>query len=249
MNIAWDAEKYTENFSFVNRYGLALTDLIDGEGLRVLDLGCGNGKLTKALCDKGFDAEGMDSSEELLEKAEQTYPELRFIRADATDFDKKDTYDVVFSNAVFHWIEREKQPKMLKNVYNSLHKGGQFVFEFGGHGNNALIHEALALECEKRSVRYENPFYFPTVGEYAALLESAGFLVRRAELFDRPTELKGEQGMFDWLEMFVKTPFRNTDEKLRKEIFSAVAETLRPALFRGGKWYADYVRLRCKAVK
>lgn len=103
-------------------------------------MGCGNGALTKVLQEKGFHVTGMDSSEELLKAARIKYPDIPFIRADATDFTVGESVDAVFSNAVFHWIDREKQMDMLACVHRALKGKGQFVFEFGGYGNNALIH-------------------------------------------------------------------------------------------------------------
>lgn len=250
MNISWDADKYSSDFSFVHRYGSGVLELIDGgAGMSALDLGCGNGALTKALCERGFAAKGLDASEELLALARRDYPEIAFLRGDATDFALPEPVDVVFSNAVFHWIDREKQPDLLRCVHDALKPGGQFVFEFGGYGNNAKIHAALAAAFAERGRRYEMPFYFPTVGEYAALLERAGFLVRFAALFDRPTELKGPEGLRDWIHMFVKRPFEDVPEREREEIIADAVDALRDALFTGGKWYADYVRLRMKAER
>lgn len=94
------------------------------------------------------------------------------------------------------------------------------------------------------------PFYFPGIGEYAALLEQAGFQVRRAVLFDRPTALNGEQGLKDWLNMFVKTPFSVVKSpEDREKILDDTVEQLREALYKDGRWYADYVRLRMRAIK
>ena len=249
MNIEWDADKYTKDFSFVNQYGTALLDMIDGENLSVLDLGCGNGSLTKKLIDAGFEAEGMDASDELLKTARETYPDINFLSGDATEFSVDNKYDVVFSNAVFHWIDKEKQLPMLENVYNALKNNGQFIFEMGGYGNNAIIHEALKTEFDKRSIKYVMPFYFPTIGEYTQKLEQAGFRVRSAVLFDRPTELNGCNGLYDWIHMFVKTPFIGVAEEIQEDIINSAVMKLKPELFKDGKWYADYVRLRCKAIK
>lgn len=249
MNIQWDAEKYTSDFSFVHQYGSSLLDLIEGENLSVLDLGCGNGALTKELAGRGYDAEGADAFAELLQIARAQYPELRFTQADAVNLRMNRQYDVVFSNAVFHWIDREKQADMIAGVFDTLKPGGQFIFEFGGYGNNALIHSALAREFEKRGLAYQMPFYFPTVGEYASLLERGGFLVRTALLLDRPTKLKGDDGLRDWIQMFVKTPFEAISPDLAGDIVRSAVSGLKDTLYRGGNWYADYVRLRCKAVK
>lgn len=249
MNIPWDAERYTRDFSFVPQYGSALLDWIEGENRTVLDLGCGSGALTKEISRRGHEVEGIDASDELLQMARTRYPELRFTQADAVSFRMGRQYDVVFSNAVFHWIDRERQADMIGRVFDALKPKGQFIFEFGGHGNNALIHGALARAFEARNRTYEMPFYFPTVGEYAALLERGGFVVRAALLLDRPTRLKGGDGLYDWIRMFVKAPFEGIPLDLGEEIIRSAVSELKGALYRDGSWYADYVRLRCRAVK
>ena len=223
--------------------------LKSGKFSAIVDLGCGNGALVKKLHDRGLSVIGIDASEDLLRIARADYPDIPFICADAADFRLEQPVDAVFSNAVFHWIDRERQPAMLSCVYKALRKGGQFVFEFGGSGNNALIHEALRSEFEKRGCRYTMPFYFPGIGEYAPLVERAGFQVRTALLFDRPTELKGKDGLRDWIEMFVKVPFAGVKEDDRIAIIDGAVRRLEPVLYRNGKWHADYVRLRMKAVR
>ena len=251
MNIKWDANKYSSDFSFVHQYGNSLMDLIDGNNCgTVLDLGCGNGALSKVMHDKGYDVTGIDASKELLDIAKKNYPDIQFIEADATNFSLKEPVDIVFSNAVFHWINREYQQDMLKCVYEVLKENGQFVFEFGGYGNNQLIHRALGEIFSKYKYTYEMPFYFPTISEYATLLENAGFRVTYATLFDRPTELKGANGLKDWINMFVKTPFsviNNEDEK--RMIIDKTISNLQEILYIDGKWYADYVRIRMKAIR
>lgn len=249
MNIQWNAEGYTRDFSFVHEYGSDLIALIDGDGLSVLDLGCGNGALTARLAQAGFLAQGLDASPELLETARRDHPELTFRQGDAVDFRAAEPFDAVFSNAVLHWIDEDRQDDMFRCVSRALKPGGQFVFELGGHGNNALIHGALARAFARRGLTYRMPFYFPTVGQYAGRLERAGFKVTYATLFDRPTPLNGPDGLYDWLCMFIKSPFEGTDPAQREAILREVVEELRGELYREGIWYSDYVRLRCKAVK
>lgn len=250
MNICWDSKTYASDFSFVPEYGNSVIELIEAEkGAAVLDLGCGNGALTKALQDKGYRAAGMDASPELLAMARESYPDMDFVQADAADFSLKEPVDAVFSNAVFHWIDKTRQPAMLSCVHRALKPGGEFVFEFGGHDNNRLIHEALAKAFAAHGYAYQMPFYFPTIGEYAGLLEETGFQVRYAVLFDRPTKLTGSDGMKAWIRMFVKTPFAVIQTEQEKEaVLAETAESLRDKLYHEGSWYADYVRLRMKAI-
>lgn len=250
MNQTWNTQKYSSDFSFVPQYGNDAAALVDTENVStLLDLGCGNGRLSKLFADKSLHVTGLDSSQEMLATARADYPEIEFIHADAADFTLTKTFDAVFSNAVLHWIDREKQPLMMKCVHKALKTGGQFVFEMGGSGCAKAIHSALIHAFDARGYTYNFPFYFPSVGEYASLLENNGFKVVYALLFDRPTALKGEDGLKDWIRMFVSIPFRDVDAKDTEAIISEAAESLRPQLYHGGTWYADYVRLRVKAVK
>lgn len=249
MNIHWNAKDYTQSFSFVHQYGRDLFSLIEGERLSVLDLGCGNGALTHQLQQLGYEAEGLDASPELLEIAKQNWPELTFLLGDAVDFHSAKRYDIVFSNAVLHWIDQEKQDDMLRCVNRALKLDGQFVFEFGGRGNNILIHTALEKAFQKRGHTYRMPFYFPSIGQYASRLERAGFRVTYAALFDRMTPLEGENGLYDWLRMFIKTPFAEIGASEKEDILQETVDQLRSDLYQDGTWYSDYVRLRCKAIK
>lgn len=250
MNIQWDAEKYDRDFSFVPQHGAQLIAMLNKETAHtVLDLGCGSGVLTKQLANEGFSVCGLDASESQLALAKHNYPDIPFMKGDATDFSLETQVDAVFSNAVFHWINRKKQPEMLACVSRALKDGGQFVFECGGYQNAAQIHSALRQSFHKKGLEYHFSCYFPTIGEYAALLEQAGFKVVMAALFDRPTPLKGETGLEDWIRMFVKEPFTGLSASLQAEIISEAVKDLRPKLYQKGVWVADYVRLRCKAIK
>ena len=250
MNQKWDSQKYTESFSFVHQYGNDVAGLIDmHQGNSILDLGCGNGALTARFHEQGLSVTGIDASEEMLQVARSRYPDIPFICADATAFRLDAGVDMVFSNAVLHWIEEGKQPDMIRCVYNALNDGGQFVFEMGGHGNNHLIHNALRESFQKRNLTYIKPFYFPTIGTYARLLEENGFRVTQASLFDRFTPLEGKDGLSDWIHMFVNRPFERVTDSVKGEIITETVSLLEPFLLKNAVWHADYVRLRMKAIK
>lgn len=251
MNIEWDAAGYRQDFGFVPGYGAAVADLIDAPaGARVLDLGCGNGTLTAELAARGYDVVGADASPSMIALARETHPELRFVEADATSFELAEPVDAVFSNAMIHWVDAALQPALLAHVSAALVPGGQFVFECGGYACCARIHEALAHAFEARGLAYQLPFYFPTVGEYAPLVEAAGLRVAYAVLFDRPTALKGPDGMEGWVRMFVQRPFEGLDSAMADELIAAaVAELRESELYHDGAWTADYTRLRMRAVK
>lgn len=248
MNIKWNAEGYTKDFQFVHKYGEDVLNLLEIEkGIKILDLGCGNGALTKKIASMGADVIGMDASGDMLELAKNNYPELTFMQDDAVKFALNEPVDAIFSNAVFHWIDN--QDGLLENISSALKMNGHLVCEFGGYGCVETIHSALQKAFENRGLIYKNTFYFPTIGEYTPIIERHGLKVVYASLFNRKTVLSGEDGMKEWIEMFVTQPFKNLDKILTDEIIAEAIENLKPILYEDGIWYADYVRIRLKAQK
>ena len=67
-------------------------------------------------------------------------------------------------------------------------------------------------------------------------------------LFDRMTRLNGENGLEDWIYMFIKTPFERMTQGEKEELTRRAVDSLRQELCRDGIWYADYVRLRGRAL-
>lgn len=250
MNIKWNAEKYAEDFQFVHKYGedvLSLLDINDGDS--VVDLGCGNGRLSVKIKEMGANVIGVDDSEDMLKIAVKNYSDINFIKGNALSFKLKDKADAIFSNAVFHWVDECNQQNLLNNVSDNLKTGGQLVCEFGGKGCAENIHSELEKIFALKGLNYKRTFYFPTIGEYSPLIEKAGMEVRYAVLFERPTRLVGENGLADWINMFDTAPFEGVSENLRNEIINEAVENLREKLYIDGSWYADYVRIRFKAVK
>lgn len=247
MNIYWDAEKYKQDFMFVPEYGAALLDLLDAApGARVVDLGCGNGALTEQLAARGYDVVGLDASPEMLALAGQAHPELTFRPGNAEDFVLEQPADAVFSNAVLHWIDGGKQQAMLDHIASQIRPGGLFVCEFGGKGCAEAVHSTLERCFAAHGLHYRRTFYFPTIGEYAPMLERAGFRVEYATLFDRPTRQNGPDGLASWIRMFDTAPFDGVDPALAGQIIGEAAEALRSTLWHDGAWYVDYVRIRFK---
>ncbi|THE63572.1 methyltransferase domain-containing protein [Salinadaptatus halalkaliphilus] len=244
----WDSSDYDDGHSFVFEYGEDVIDLLEpSPDERILDLGCGTGHLTAEIASSGAAVVGLDRSPAMIEQARTEYPDQRFVQADARDFDLEEPVDAVFSNAALHWID--EQDAVLESVTDALRPNGRFVAELGGTGNVQAIVDAVRSELTRRGYESTHPWYFPTVGEYASRLESHGFEVRHARLFDRPTTLDdGENGLEGWIEMFGDELLSPVPESERAAVIDAVEDDLREALFADGTWTADYRRLRVVAV-
>lgn len=249
MNIKWDAGRYGADFSFVPKYGEGVLDLLDAPtGSYVIDLGCGTGDLTEKLSEKGYRVTGFDPSIEMLSEARRRHPGLDFREGGAEDFTPDAPADAVFSNAVMHWIDAGRQQAALNHIASQIKAGGSFVCEFGGALCAESVHSALEKRFSAHGLRYRRTFFFPTIGEYAPLLERAGLRVEYATLFDRPT-VQGPDGVAGWIRMFDTAPFEGVPKELSGRIIAEAEDALRPVLFRNGVWYVDYVRIRFKARK
>ena len=248
MNNRWDSNNYTDNFQFVHKYGEGVLELLTvPKGSFVVDLGCGNGALTKRLYEKGFRTLGIDASPQMLEKAKELHPKLDFRLDDACKFRLEEKADAIFSNAVFHWID--DHDALVKNVSENLRSGGEFVFEFGGKGCAETVHNAMEQAISSFGLKYVNNFKFRSIGEFAPLLEKYGFSVKYAVLYGRPTEQIGENGLENWINMFLGAAFNGISSEMKAEIIKKVVELCRPELYTDGKWIIDYVRLQMKAIK
>jgi hypothetical protein len=122
------------------------------------------------------------------------------------------------------------------------------VGEFGGHGNVAMVEQAITEAFKSRGMNAAslNPWYFPTAEDYKTRLEQAGFQVSEIALHSRPTELPGD--IADWLSVFAGTFVGALPDKARHAFVDEVRDLLYPKLLKNGVWVVDYVRLRFKAV-
>lgn len=248
----WNPALYDNQHAFVWQYGESLIDwLAPQSGERILDLGCGTGHLTAKIVSTGAIATGIDADAHMIEQAQQHYPHLQFAVMDARCFQVEQPLDAVFSNATLHWIP--EAGAVLDCVQRSLQPGGRFVAEFGGKGNVGAIVQALfktLADMGYDTADTWNPWYFPSVADYATLVEQRGLEVVSAMLFDRPTPLAdGEAGLANWLRMFGHSILSRIPVAEQSQVIAQVEEQLRPIHFQDGTWIADYRRLRIMAVQ
>jgi trans-aconitate methyltransferase len=238
----WDSSLYDDRHSFVWKKVADLIDLLEPKsGERILDLGCGTGHLTAQIAERGAEVIGLDASVSMIAQARQNYPKLKFALADARTFDLGGGFDAVFSNAALHWIP-EPAP-VIASVARALKPGGRFVLEMGAKGNIARIVEVLTDVLQAN-----NPWYFPSAGEYCQVLEQQGFEVQALWTIERWNKLEHpERGLREWLEMFAGSWFEKVPTNARGAIIAEIESRLRPILFRDNAWWADYRRLRVVA--
>lgn len=215
-------------------------------GERILDVGCGDGVLTKKIADIGCEVVAVDLSTAFIESARKLGLDAHVVDAVALPYCEE--FDAVFSNAALHWINRADET--IAGVHRSLRPGGRFVAECGGFGCVDKIRRALVAALDKRGINGEArvPWYFPTPGDYATRLERAGFRVDSIALIPRPTPLPGD--ITGFIETFGLCFLGGLSGQDRSEYLQDVRSVLEPQLVnQAGVWIADYVRLRFAATK
>ena len=232
----WDAADYARVGAFVAELGGAALDLLDPKpGERILDVGCGEGTLTRRIIERGADVVGIDNSPEMIAAAVAKGVDARLLSV--ADMQFANEFDAGFSNATLHWVLDKEQAAAA--IFRALKSGGRFAGEMGGEGNLASLRQALDEELIIRGYLppLEASNWYASPEEFASVYEGVGFGEIDARLIERPTMV--EHGIAQWVTTFRKgwLDRAGVPEDERADIGAAVADRI-------GSNMADYVRLR-----
>ncbi|KAA8616641.1 Tam Trans-aconitate methyltransferase [Pyrenophora tritici-repentis] len=117
---------------------------------RIYDLGCGPGNSTKVILDAFPTARitGMDSSADMLKKASASLPSVEFVTGDLATFKVDQKANLLFSNAVFHWLRHSNRIPTLVTLFQGLSTGGVVAIQVPDNYNepsHALMRVTASL--------------------------------------------------------------------------------------------------------
>ena len=231
----WDPADYEKSSSAQYRWAMDLVSRLDLRGdERVLDIGCGDGKITAQLASRLPKGKvlGIDLSRDMIDFARDKYPtetysNLAFQWGDASKLDFNEEFDLVVSFACLHWV-KDHLP-VLKGIERSLVPSGRVLLQFGGKGNAEellTITEDLIRE-DKWSGYFKGfsfPYHFYGPEEYRGWLKQAGLKAKRVDLVPKDMIHEGKKGLEGiirntWLPYTERLP-----EELRPEFVSEIAD-------------------------
>jgi trans-aconitate 2-methyltransferase len=229
----WDAKDYAKNSANQQQWAQELIPKLHLKGNEtLLDIGCGDGKITAELakCLPKGRAVGIDSALQMVNLAKAMFPSeqyrnLSFQCMDARQLTFREDFDIAFSNAALHWIVDHKP--VLAGVARSLKHRGRLLFQMGGKGNAkevlCIIDEMATVEPWRRYLGgMPFPYGFFDEGQYRAFLTEAGLVPLRVELLPRDMKHKGVEGLAGWVRT-TKIPFTDRlPEKLRADFVDLV---------------------------
>ncbi|MBF0268289.1 MAG: methyltransferase domain-containing protein [Alphaproteobacteria bacterium] len=128
--MSWDPQQYLKFADLRLRPALDLLARIPAQSpASVFDLGCGAGNVTRQLAARWPHASitGLDSSPDMLAEAKRQLPSARWLQADLSIWRPSQPADVIFSNALFHWIKNHRQ--VFAGLFESLSPGGVLAIQ------------------------------------------------------------------------------------------------------------------------
>ncbi|MBN1236282.1 MAG: methyltransferase domain-containing protein [Methanotrichaceae archaeon] len=258
----WDPADYQKSSSAQYNWAMALIAELKLEGdERILDIGCGDGRITAHLAGLVPDGSvlGIDLSPEMIGFAAGKYlfadhSNLSFQVGDASQLHFVGEFDLVVSFACLHWV-KDHLP-VLNGVRQSLVPGGHFLMQCGGRGNAARILDltgdlATSPSWKEYFSGFSFPYHFYGPEEYRVWLAEAGLLPCRVELIAKDMIHQGQAGLEGiirntWLPYLERLPVHLRDEFV-KEIVGRYLE--RFPLDEKGQAHVQMMRLQVEAKK
>ncbi len=219
----WDLNQYEK---FKNQRAKPFWDLarliVPGDDLKtMIDLGCGSGELTSQLHTQLHLQQtiGMDSSKEMLEKADQfKKPGLNFTVADIKTYQPEHKVDLVFSNAALQWVPNH--PALFKQITDILKPHGQLAvqmpFNFD-HPSHQIAQHLGHTVFKNKMLDEEREIPMLKIEEYTELLYSLGFddPIVRVQVY--PHSMKSGHDVIEWVKGTLLTDFK---KKMKPDDFS-----------------------------
>lgn len=257
-NVEWDADTYHRVAEPQVEWARRVLDGIPlGGSERVIDAGCGTGRLTAEVLSRvpAGRVLAVDYSENMLRVARQHLlprfgTRVSLLRSDLSALSVRSWADLVFSTATFHWIH--DHDRLFRSLYAALKPGGRLVAQCGGRGNlSALHHRADRLMAAPQYARHfdswRDPWQFADVPTSKARLSAAGFVDVEATLEPAPVRFDDAQAYGEFLRsVIVRVHLEHLPEDRRRHF---VADLSAQATRDEPPFLLDYWRLNLRATR
>ena len=208
MTRDWDAATYDRIADPMTRWGAAVLDRLPLTGNeRVLDAGCGSGRVTEKLAERLPDGRvvALDGSPAMVDAARQRLarfgPRIEYIVADlGLALPIHEPVDAILSTATFHWVP--DHDALFRNLAAVVRPGGRLVAQCGGVGNIASIKAILATLGDG----WLGPAHYETPEATRRRLEAAGFVGVETWLSPEPTPIEPGEPLDTFLATVILAP-------------------------------------------
>ncbi|MCO1603481.1 class I SAM-dependent methyltransferase [Desulfosporosinus nitroreducens] len=213
-NFEFDGEKYKAASGHQKEWGTKIVSELNLTGAEsILDLGCGDGVLTKQLANLVPEGKvlGIDASMGMIKTAKELEGNnLTFSCQDINDMVFSNEFDLIFSNAALHWIKNHGS--LLDSCQMALKPGGVVRFNFAGDGNCSNFYEVVRQVMDHPIYsdyfkNFEWPWYMPTLSEYDDLVIQHKY--RETSVWEENADrnFNSKKDMVKWIDQPSIVPF------------------------------------------
>lgn len=261
QRVTWAPADYAANSSAQFAWARELIARLDLQGNeRVLDVGCGDGKITAELASRLPHGEviGVDNSSEMIRYAQVAFPSCAHLNLDFRVMDARHLrfekpFDLVFSNAALHWVD--DHASFLLGAAKCVRDGGRLVVSCGGKGNAQEVFAVLRsrmplIKWRGFFRRMKAPYFFHRPEDYEKWLLRAGFRPLSIRLVPKDTAFNRES-LAAWLRTTWLPYTQRVPEKLREEFIVSVVDryVARHPPDAAGQTHVQMIRLELDATK
>ncbi len=157
---------------------LSVAKPAESDKVRVLDLGCGNGRLSHLMAEQGCEVVGLDLSEGGIAIARRTFPECKFIQGDIYELPDDrllDSFDTVTAVEVIEHLMFPRE--LVRYAQKCLKPGGRLILTTPYHGYLKNVALAVTGKMDKHFTALWDMGHvkFFSVATLRALLQSEGY--------------------------------------------------------------------------
>jgi trans-aconitate 2-methyltransferase len=210
---------------------LALVDV--RPNLKVIDLGCGSGELTRQLADRlpNSHVTGLDGSPLMLDKAASfSTSNLVFQQGDQATL--TGDWDLIFSNAALQWSENHAE--LIPYLFSRLTPGGQLATQVPSNHNHIShqIYRETAEEDMFKFILQGFQRYSPvlSIDDYARILFNCG--AEQITVLEKvyPHVLENSDAVVEWISGTALVPYFERLGKYKEEFLKSIREKMRAAM-------------------
>jgi len=173
----WDASSYDRMSDPQLAMARDVIDRLDLQGdERVLDAGCGTGRVTAVVVDRVPHGHvvAVDGSEAMVAETRKRFGDaVTAFASDLVELELDEPVDAILSTATFHWIPDHE--RLFEGLYATLQPGGRLAAQCGGAGNIANVQEAIDAVDHPALRGWPGPWNYATPEDTTRRLRDAGF--------------------------------------------------------------------------
>jgi trans-aconitate 2-methyltransferase len=203
----WNGKQYKDNSSPQEQSAINILNSISfKDDDCILDIGCGDGKITQRLCSLSPKGQiiGIDASSSMISEANKracSYSNLSFFNANAENFRIDMQFNYILSFNSLHWVKDKS--RMFNNVSNHLKPNGKFIFITAGRENHTISSVFSSKQWQDKIGKHGHKFHAGDSEKINHMLVDSGLFVESSQAEYRSSYYAKHEDLVNWIMTWV----------------------------------------------